>query len=264
MTLDHASYVRHLEAESARFLAVLSERDPAAEVPTCPGWDAADLLWHLGRVQWFWGRVVGDRLQAVDGLEDPERPETHDGLVDFFADRSRHLQDALADADPAEAVYMWAPDRTVGYVARRQAHEALIHRLDAELTYGMVTPLDTTLASDGVEEALRVMFGGCPPWGTFVGSDTHVHVAATDTELVVPVVLGRFTGTDPDSGTAYDEDDISVDAADPEAAPSATVRGPAADLDAWLWHRRDDATLTVEGDLDAIGRLRTVLAQPLG
>ncbi|WP_238993563.1 hypothetical protein [Nocardioides caldifontis] len=62
---------------------------------------------------------------------------------------------------------MWAEDRTVGYIRRRQAHEALIHRLDAELTAGTVTALDPTLASDGVDEALDVMFGGCPPWGSF-------------------------------------------------------------------------------------------------
>jgi uncharacterized protein (TIGR03083 family) len=233
-------------------------------VPSCPDWDAGDLLWHLGRVQWFWGRVVDDRLQSVDALEDPKRPDSHDGLVAFFAERSQQLHDALTAADPAVPVYMWAPDKTVAYIARRQAHEALIHRLDAELTVGDVTALDTELASDGVEEALRVMFGGCPPWGRFTPSDTHVHVSATDTGLVVPVALGRFTGTDPDTTTTYDEEDISVDAADPEASPLATVRGSAADLDAWLWHRRDASTLTVDGDPDAFARLQAVLAQPLG
>ena len=45
---------------------------------------------------------------------------------------------------------MWADDKTVGYIRRRQAHEALIHRLDAELTAGAVTPLDPDLAADGV------------------------------------------------------------------------------------------------------------------
>ena len=263
MTLDHHGFLRHLRVESDRFLDVLRDCDPDLRVPTCPDWDADDLLWHLGKVQWFWGRVVRDRLQSVDDLDEPERPESHEGLVAFLADRSRELHDALGRADPAECVYMWAPDKTVGYIARRQAHEALIHRLDAELTAGDVTPLDPDLASDGVDEALRVMFGGCPAWGTFTPADAHIHVVATDTGRVVPVVLGRFTGTDPGSGTSYDEEDLSVRAADLGATPQAIVRGPAADLDAWLWHRRDASTLTVEGDAETFARLEKVLAQPL-
>ena len=158
---------------------------------------------------------------------------------------------------------MWAEDKTVGYIARRQAHEALIHRLDAELTTGDVTPLDPELASDGVDEALRVMFGGCPPWGTFTSSGTHAQVVASDTGLVVPVVLGRFTGTDPRTGTSYDDEELSVEAADPQAAPLATFRGTAAELDAWLWHRSDGAGVSKEGDPQVVERVGKALAEPL-
>jgi uncharacterized protein (TIGR03083 family) len=263
MVLDHRSYVDHLRRDSDRFLEVLRGCEPSRPVPSCPDWNADDLLWHLGEVQWFWGSVVADRLQDVEGLEHPARPVDRAGLLEFLAEQSTRLSDALAAAEPAEPVYMWAPDKSVGYVARRQAHEALIHRLDAELTAGQVTALDQELAADGVDEALRMMFGGCPPWGTFTPSAEHVHVVASDTGLTVPVVLGRFTGTDPDDGTAYDEDDISVTAADPQASPRATVTGTAEDLDAWLWHRRDASTLTVSGDASAFARLEAVLAQPI-
>ena len=263
MTLEHTDYLQHLQSDSSRFLERLRGCDPRLPVPSCPDWVAGDLLWHLGEVQWFWGSVVADRLQSVDDLEAPPRPDTHAGLVEFFAKQSERLHDALSTADPADAVYMWAADKTVGYIARRQAHEALIHRLDAELTVGDVTPLDTGLAADGVDEALSVMFGGCPPWGTFTPSGIQVEVVTTDAHLVVPVALGRFTGTDPVTGTSYDEDDISVRSADPTASPAATVTGTAEDLDAWLWHRRDGSALKVEGDQAAFERLVTVLAQPL-
>jgi hypothetical protein len=169
----------------------------------------------------------------------------------------------LAAADPEEEVYMWAEDRTVGYIRRRQAHEALIHRLDAELTTGAVTPLDPALAADGVHEALDVMFGGCPSWGSFVATGPQVEVATTDTGLVVPVVLGRFTGTDPEDGVSYDEDDLSVRAADPTVAAAARVSGRAEDLDAWLWHRRGEDGLTVEGDRAAYEQLLAVLSQAI-
>ena len=53
----------------------------------------------------------------------------------------------------------------MGFVRRRQAHEALIHRIDAELTAGRRTPVDPLLGADGVDEALRVMYGGVPGVG---------------------------------------------------------------------------------------------------
>ena len=257
--LDHLT---HLRDESARFLGVLHGGDLARPVPSCPGWTAADLLWHLGEVQWFWGSVVRDRLQSVDDLVAPPRPDSDHGLVQFFEEQSARLLLALTDADPGEQVYMWAADKTVGYIRRRQAHEALIHRLDAELAVGTPTPLDPALAADGVAEVLDVMYGGCPPWGSFTPDGTHVHVVAEDTGLVVPVALGRFTGTDPDNGPT-DEEDLSVRAADPQASPDVIVRGRAEDLDAWAWHRRSDASLTVQGDRAEYQRLARVLAAPV-
>ncbi len=260
MTID---YLGHLRSESATFLAVLRDADPVARVPSCPDWDAGDLLWHLGTVQWFWGSIVADRLQSPEGLEEPSRPPGHDGLIAFFEEHTARLHDALRDADPAEPVYMWAEDKTVGYIRRRQAHEALIHRLDAELVSGATTALDPELASDGVLEALDIMFGGCPPWGSFTPSSTQVLVRATDTGLDVPVALGRFTGTDPEDGQTYDEEDISVRSADPSVEPAATVNGTAGDLDAWIWHRGDASSVTVEGDREAYDRFCAVLSQPI-
>ena len=63
--LPFEQYLAHLEAESRRFRDVLADCDPAARVPGCPDWDAADLLWHLGgEVQDFWAWVVSHRPRA--------------------------------------------------------------------------------------------------------------------------------------------------------------------------------------------------------
>ena len=257
-------FLAHLRDESARFLGALTNADLARQVPSCPDWTGADLLWHLGEVQWFWGTVVRERLQSPEGLEGPSRPDSDHGLVQFFEEQSARLLLALTDADPAEEVYMWADDKTVGYIRRRQAHEALIHRLDAELTTGSdPTPFDPALASDGLQEVIDVMYGGHPPWGTFTPGGPQLQVATEDTGLVLPIVLGRFAGTDPESGEAVDEADLSVEDADPGATPAAVVRGRAEDLDARAWHRRDDSALTVEGDRAAYSQLLAVLAAPI-
>lgn len=260
MTLD---YLGHLGSESARFLAVLREADLSDRVPSCPDWDGADLLWHLGEVQWFWGSIVAERLSSVEALETPPRPDSDHGLVQFFEEQSARLHHALTEADPTEPVYTWSDDKTVGFVRRRQAHEALIHRLDAELTAGDVTALDTALASDGVLEVLDVMYGGEVAWGTFTPAGVQAVVTTTDTGLTVPVALGRFTGTDPDDGTSYDDEELSVRRADAGLEPSAIVSGRADDLDAWLWHRRDDSVISFEGDTDTLERLRRTLGQPI-
>ena len=52
-------YLAHLARESARFAEVIAEVPPAAPVLSCPAWNADDLLWHLGEVQWFWGTIGG-------------------------------------------------------------------------------------------------------------------------------------------------------------------------------------------------------------
>ena len=43
----------------------------------------------------------------------------------------------------------------------------MIHRVDAEIVAGRRTPMDPALSADGVDEALRIMYGGLPDWGSF-------------------------------------------------------------------------------------------------
>lgn len=245
--LSPSDYRRHLDAESARFRAVLADCDPEARVPSCPDWDAADLLWHVGEVQHFWATIVRQRPTGPEDLVEPTRPDSQEGLLTFFDTSSARLLAELGSVPPTDEVWTWSQEHTAGFVLRRQAHEALVHRLDAELTAGIGTPLDPALAADGVDEALDVMFGGCPPWGEFTGTDRFVRVDLTDTGHRVWVQLGRFRGTDPDDGTVHDSDDLHV-VPDPGVEPAVVLSGPAAALDAWLWRRGDDRDIAVTGD----------------
>ncbi|MEJ7832719.1 MAG: maleylpyruvate isomerase family mycothiol-dependent enzyme [Nocardioides sp.] len=260
--LDHATYLRHLRTESQRFRDVVESADPRTRVPACPDWDADDLLWHLGEVQHFWGWIVSNRPAGPGDYAKPERPEGRVELLRFFEESSRVLATALAGADPTDDAWTWSSEQTVGFTFRRQAHEALIHRLDAEQAVGDVTALDPVLAADGVAETLEVMYGGCPPWGTFTPLPRHLRFDLTDTGDSVWVQLGRFTGTDPDSGSDCDEDDIAV-VADPGVEADAVVGGTAAATDTWLWKRGDDEELSVTGDRSTYDRVRQVLSQPL-
>jgi uncharacterized protein (TIGR03083 family) len=262
--LSGVDYNEHLARESARFADAIKEAAPEAAVPSCPEWNADDLLWHLGQVQYFWGTVV---LDGLDGEEaehrTPDRPAGRAALLDFYQQASGRLAGSLAGADPAAHAWTWAPDQTVGFIQRRQAHEALIHRVDAELTAGQRTPLDPQLAADGVDEGLRVMYGGCPPWGTITPEPGRtVRIRATDTGDTWLVTLARFTGTDPD-GKSYDEPDIHVTASDTGADAGAEITGSAGDLDCWLWNRGPLGQVTQSGDQQVLDGFGAIITSPI-
>jgi len=254
-------YLAHLRDDSARFRAVLATAAAGSRVPSCPDWDADDLLWHLGEVQWFWGTIVAQRLDDPDKAEaqKPQRPGDRTGLLSFFDSASALLQRSLAETDPSVEVWMWDADRTVGYIRRRQAHEALIHRLDAELTVGVPTPLDPELASDGVDEAIQKMFGSPPDWATSTTGHHTVSLHTTDTGLTLPLRVDRWSGTSPNTGRTYDDETYLAVEQQDGFHPDVTVHAPAADLDAWLWGRAEDYVLTVQGDAEAFTALKNVV-----
>jgi uncharacterized protein (TIGR03083 family) len=250
-----------VEAESGRFLETLANVQLDAEVPSCPGWDVADLLWHLAEVHGFWAQIVGLLLNdpsEADDLERPANPELHA----FASERRAELLDALTRRSPAERCWSWSDlGGDVSWVARRQAHEALIHRTDAELAAGVaVTRADAALAVDGVDELLRGFLVGVPEWATWTPDGTTVALDCTDVERRYVLGLGRMTGTSPASGRSY-----ALDAAelrdDTSARAHAEVSGEAWDLDRWLWGRGDAAALTITGARHVVTRFRALVAE---
>lgn len=257
-------YLDDLARESARFAEALREAAPDARVPTCPDWDADDLLWHLAEVQSFWGTVVREGVTAaseLEGLDRPERPADRTDLFAFYQRASDALGETLAAHPPEAVAWTWADEQTVGFIRRRQAHEALVHRVDAEVTAGNRTPMDARLSADGVDEALRIMYGGVPEWGSFTpDNERTVRLHATDTGDTWFITLGRFTGTDPSDNRFRDELDIHPAHTDPGGDAAATVSGTAADLDCWLWHRPTVEELTRSGDHGVLDGFESTIA----
>jgi hypothetical protein len=125
--------------------------------------------------------------------------------------------------------------------------------------------MDADLSTDGVDEVLRVMYGGAPPWGRFTPDPTQtVRVRTTDTDRSWLLTLGQLTGTD-DDGTTHDEPDLRVaesDTGGPDigATAAAAVSGAAADLDCWLWHRPPVAEIERAGDPQVLQRFDQTIA----
>jgi uncharacterized protein (TIGR03083 family) len=258
--LDH---LHHLDAESARFRSVLNRAQPSAPVPTCPGWDAADLLWHLTEVQAFWSAIVRERCADPGELPGPvpSRPDSYADLLELAETTAAELSRVLAATPASTGVWTWSDDRTAGFVRRRQAHEALIHRVDAECVTGQRTPLDAALAADGVDEALRVMFGESPDWVQLdVDEHASIRVTSTDTGKHWLVRLARYQGTD-EAGQEQAGSTVVVADQDHDLATAATVSATAADLDCWLWSRPPQGAVELAGDVQVLAGLRAVVAE---
>ncbi|WP_134773706.1 maleylpyruvate isomerase family mycothiol-dependent enzyme [Ornithinimicrobium flavum] len=263
--MDREAVIR---AESDRFGEVLAGTDPAAPVPTCPGWSAHDLLDHLVQVHDFWARVLGEDVREerdVAALEEsaPPRP---DSLPELLAAREAATTALLAqlavleDQEPRWS--WWPPDQTVGFTRRMQTSEATIHRVDAELTAGLApTPLTPEVAAGAVDQCVDVMWGYVPAWAQDE-STALVELVATDTADRWTVDVGRWHGTGPESGNAFDLARGRRAQGDSAGSlPTATATATAHDLALWAWGRGPRSAVGITGDPVAVAALDRLVEQ---
>ncbi len=212
-------------------------------MPGCPDWTTTDLVWHIGEVHDFWGYVVRERSTAPDRYEDPVRPgaaatpaEAFEAVHTFASERAAELHRVLSEADPATAVWTWAPQKDVAFVVRRMAHETAVHRVDAEHAARRDRRLDPELAADGVDEFLAFFLPHSKADAEPLGGSVHLHC----TDAAVPEGQGEWT-------VRAGEDGAYVVTRDHTKADAA-LRGEAHDLLMALWRRGSLDAVTVFGD----------------
>ena len=226
---------------SGEALAEAAEGNLRRDVPSCPGWTVADLVFHVGSVELFWADVVA---QATGQQETGEvhRP-TPEELLDWYRDAHRRLVSVLENADPAAECWTWGPPHTVGFACRRMAQEVAVHRWDAEQAVGAdVAPIDPELAVDGIDEYLTYFLdrpGDARPEP--VRGSLHLHCTDAEGEWLVAPRHGAGDGDDLSGGAAFT---VSVGHAKGDAA----IRGPASDILLALWRRLSLDALDVVGD----------------
>jgi uncharacterized protein (TIGR03083 family) len=241
MRIDH---IAAIEEQNAAFTDAVTRPDALQRpVSACPGWTVHDLVSHLGEVQSFWALV----LPASGALPDEEQAraaaDPGGDLIGWWRQRSAGLVRQLRELPADAPSWCWWNDderTTVGDVAFRQAHEAVIHRWDAEHAVDSVRPTDPALAADGVDEfATRFLRGG-----EWTGPSGLLALRATDTGLE-----WRFgCGTESPS-----EDGHPRWLANGPARTAATVvSGSAERLDLMLWRRVQPEPGQVEGDADLL------------
>src|SRR5205823_4394635 len=160
--------------------------DRRAPVASCPGWDVAALAVHLGTIQRWATEMV--RTAATERLEGRDERFGFDGddsqLAAWMREGAGELVAALSDAPLDQPVWCWTGEGgTAGLWRRIQAHEAAVHRWDAESAVGTARPIEAALASDGVDEILTLVGQRrARPRSTVLGEGESFHFHCTDVE----------------------------------------------------------------------------------
>jgi uncharacterized protein (TIGR03083 family) len=234
--MEYDGFVEHVRRDGER-LASVAEGDLATPVPSCPGWTVRDLVAHVAQV--YEHKIECTRLGHAPDPWPPEWPDV-DKPVGWYRDAHSRLLGMFDESDAATPSATWWPaDQTVGFWARRMAHETAVHRVDAELARGVETPIDAELATDGVDELLRIMLEG--DWSEDADeAATGQRVAIETGRRVWDVVLDRGAMT----------------VSDGDGPSDARLSGEPSDVLLWLWGRAGDDRVTFEGDAETHRVLR--------
>ncbi|WP_371494325.1 maleylpyruvate isomerase family mycothiol-dependent enzyme [Kitasatospora sp. NBC_00374] len=259
-------YVSHFRREVRAFEVAVRRaagRETVPLVPSCPGWSVSDLVLHLGSVHRVVTHVIRDRPSRVpdatdlgflrlpedtDGWPAPEHQPNlgpvPPGLGDWFTAGAAELAALFTDRDPAEEVWTWSPERSVGFWQRMQAIEAAVHRWDAEDAAGTARPVDAALARDAVAQTFTVMAPARRSWRQAPpGSGERYRLRESDGP-------GRWTahfdGSQVLLGDGADRYDVEL-------------AGTASDLMLFLWGRLPADRLAVTGDRAVLDRYFTLV-----
>jgi uncharacterized protein (TIGR03083 family) len=228
-------HVKAVAREGSQLAAAATRAGLEATVPSCPGWTVTELLRHVAYVHDWAARHIREGLETTFET-DSEAVVVASGpagaqLVERYRESNQRLVAALQTADPGLRCWTFLPAPSpLAFWARRQAHETTIHRVDAELAAGPVTPIAPEFAADGIDELL---FGFCSPARRRKSQvDRSLALVATDCDR-------RWL-------VQADQAGMSVTAAADRA--QYELRGPAADLYLILWNRPGGTGVRAEGD----------------
>jgi uncharacterized protein (TIGR03083 family) len=229
--------------ENYRLLrSAVAKASPAARVPSCPDWSAADLVMHVANVYLHKTECM---RQGVFPENWTEHKDSRDPLGELQA-AYEGLERQFGGHPPDTYAPTWnAGDQTVGFWIRRMAQETVIHRVDAELAAGVpLSPIPDDIAIDGIDELLTLFLAnGSVRWRDYLGD---LFKAPDERPVVVYTANGQAWKVIAKPGQLFTENST------PDAYGDLTVAGPPVPLLLWLWNRAPDSAVTLSGDPDLL------------
>lgn len=229
-----ADYIVALRRDSNR-IAIAAEGRLDRVVPSCPGWQVADLVWHVGIVHMFWQMVARGALSGPEAWSEPDRPDDDD-LIAWFREGVDLCATCLDGLDPAARAWTWGRRNTVGFIQRRVAQETTVHCWDAITAMGRNEPVEQTLAADGVDEFLDEVLPGLSR--DLSGPTQTICLRANDTTDQWTIRTGEGSSR------------LIQDCAQNDAAVTAT----ASNLLLLLWGRHSPNQVELDGNMTALQR----------
>jgi len=249
--LDHDTYCTAVADQVAGLAGLVDTADLAVAVPTTPGWDVQAVVKHVGVIQrWAAQTIRDDRHERLDFREvDGRAPVEGQSWADWLRAGGDLLVGELRGHEPDRSVWTWGPGGTVGWWARRMAHETFVHGADVTLALGGEPELSPRLAVDGIDELLGNLLAAAafaPAVGELRGAGETLHLHATDAdgEWMITLTADGF-----DWGHGHGAGDVAV-------------RGAALDLLLLAYGRRaaTDARFERFGDTALLDRWRSLTA----
>ncbi|MEV7188307.1 maleylpyruvate isomerase family mycothiol-dependent enzyme [Kitasatospora sp. NPDC093102] len=258
--MEITEHIDALRREGNRLAEAAARTELSAPVPTCPEWQLADLLRHIGYVHRWAATILSQGLPAPldeTGAQAAVGPLPSDAaLLDWYREGHTALVDALTEAPADVECWTFLPSPgPLAFWARRQAHETAVHRHDADAAAGVPGPaVDTALALDGIDELVS---GFMSRSRSTLRSDRPrtLQVRATD---------GADSGTGSGSWrlTIAQEPATVTLGESPEPA-DLTLAGPARELYLLLWNRLPSGQardIVATGDQDLLDLWRDAAA----
>ena len=230
--MDHQKNCAIAASLIDRMAGLLRGADLSTPVPTCPGWDLGRLVTHVGGIH-RWAVQLVESL-AQERLA-PAKSERGEDLVAWLAAGALPVA-GLVSANPADRMWAWGKDQTVGFWSRRLVHETAVHYADAAIALGVEPQIEAPIAIDGIDENLENLpFAAWSPTVANLRGTDSIHLHGTDTEGAEWMIQLN------DGGFTFDH---------AHGKGSVAVRGSAADLYLLLQGRRtlDSGRFELFGD----------------
>lgn len=230
--MDSQTYIDAVAANGDRVFEAAAA-DLTAQVGACPGWDVAKLVGHLGQVYGYIAQIADIEGTERPDVRGPQAPGP-DEVLEWARGQHAELVATLTRVDPHANAWNWANTGRAGFFHRRMAHETLIHRWDVETAVGAVSPIDSDLGADCVDEVI------------YVGLQASVR---STREYSYPAGSLHLHRTDGDGEWLLRVEDGSLVATREHAKGDVAVRGTGGDLALYMWGRGGE-DLEIFGDAD--------------
>jgi len=194
---SQAQFFAEISASAAKLAEIAGGSDNELPVPSCPDWTLRQLATHIGRVHRWAAQIVRTRSPEYipfSAVPDGAYPAAAAARAAWLTAGASSVIEAVAAAGE-EPVWTFGDLGPASFWARRQAHETMVHRADAELTAGRDVVLDRHLAADGIDEWLSMVARRRAAEAQTLPAGKRLALTAE--------ISGPGTGSDPDGSAAW-------------------------------------------------------------